>query len=91
MKITALKRIIGSRGGGGWNYPQVDLLAAISEPHGTNRNALVTFPEYGWATKWPNYCINIFTQKYKMAAGNGGYFLKNFEKLITQIVCKIAA
>ena len=39
-------------GGGGVNYPRSIFLAAISERHGTIRNAFVTFPEYGWATKW---------------------------------------
>ena len=47
----------------------------------TNRNSFVTFPKYGWATKWHNYCINIVTQKSEMAAANGGYF---FEKLHTK-------
>ena len=56
------------------------LLAAISKPHRTNRNALVTFPEYGWATKWHNYCIYIVTQKSEMAVANGDYFFKNLKK-----------
>ena len=54
--------------GGGKITPQADLLAAISKPHGTNRNALANFPGYGWATKRHNYCIYIVTQKSKMAA-----------------------
>ena len=70
---------------------QADLLAAISEPHGTNRNALVTLPKFGWATKWLDYCIYIVTQTSKMEDANSGYFLKNFKKAITQVVCKIAA
>ena len=65
-------------GKGGKIPPQADLLAAISEPHGTNRNALVTFPEYGWATKWHNYCIYFVTQKSKMAAFKWRLF---FEKI----------
>ena len=69
-----------AKGGGKITPPsQEDLLAAISGPHGTNRNALMTFPKYGWATKWHNYCIYIVTQKSKMAAANGGYFSKNFK------------
>ena len=70
--------------------PQTNLLAAVSDPHGTNRNALMTFPEYGWATKWHNYCIYVVTQKSQMATANGSYFLKNFKKTITQFVCKIS-
>ena len=62
----------------------IDRARVCVQPHGTNRNALV-------ATKWQNYCIYIVTQKSKMAAANGGYFLKNFKKPITQFVCKIAA
>ena len=40
----------------------------------------MTFPKYGWATKWHNYCISIVTQKSKMAAANGSNLLKNFKK-----------
>ena len=75
---------------GGKINPQADLLATISKPHRTNRNALATFPGNCWATKWHTYCIYIVTQESKMAAANGGYFLKNLEKPITQVVCKIA-
>ena len=76
--------------GGGVKLPPDLFFAAISEPHGTIRNAFVTFPEYGWATKWHTYCVYIVTQKSKMVAANGGYFLKNLEKPITQVVCKTA-
>ena len=76
---------------GGKITPQVNLLAAISKPHGTNRNASATFPRYGWATKWHNYCIYIVTQKSKMAAANASNFLKNSKNAITQIVFKITA
>ena len=65
---------------GGKITPQADLLAAISEPHGTNQNALVTFLRYGWATKWHNYGIYIFIQKSKMAAESASNFLKKFLK-----------
>ena len=60
---------------------------------GTNQNALVTFLKiflfcYSWAAKWSNYCIDIVTQKFKMAAVIASFF--NFNKPITQIVCNIA-
>ena len=42
---------------GGKMTPQTDLFTAISKPLGVNRNALVTFPKYGWATKWPKISI----------------------------------
>ena len=76
--------------GRGYNYNKADRLATILEPHGTNQNALVTSPRYGWATKLHHYCIYIVTQKSKMAAANANFFQK-FNKPITQIVCKIAA
>ena len=79
------------KGGGGKITPQANLLAAISEPHGTIQNALVTFPRYGWATKWHNCGIYIVIQKSKMAAESASNFLKKFEKPITRIVCKITA
>ena len=43
---------------GGKKYPQTDLVTAVFEPLGVNRNALVTFPKYDGATKW-----NIFATK----------------------------
>ena len=57
-------------GGVGKITPQANLSAAISEPHGTIKIALATFPRYGWATKWHNYGIYIVTQKSKMAAAS---------------------
>ena len=79
-----------AKGGGGKITPRPIFWLPFSEPHGTIRNAFVTFPEYGWATNWHTYCIYIVTQKSKKAAANGGIFLKNLKKPITQVVCKIA-
>ena len=89
--FTSIFNLSMVKGGGGKITPQADLLAAISEPYGTNQNALVTFPRYGWATKWHNYGIYIVIQKSKMAAESVSNFLKKFEKPITRIVCKITA
>ena len=52
----------------GVTLPQADLFAAISEPLGVNRNALVTFPEYDGATKWHIFRNSSPTRNTKMAA-----------------------
>jgi len=52
-------------------------LAAISEPHGINQNVLVTLHNMVGLQLLHLY---IVTQKSKMAAAIGGYFLKNFKK-----------
>jgi hypothetical protein len=52
---------------------------------------MLTFSKFGWATKWHDYSIYIVTQTSKMADANSGYFLENFNKAITQFVCKTAA
>jgi hypothetical protein len=65
-------------------------LAAISEPHGINQNVLVTLHNMVGLQLLHLY---IFTQKSKMAAAIGGYFLKNLKKTISQHIiqhsCKI--
>ena len=53
---------------GGRITPQTDLFAAISEPLGVNRNALVTFPKYDGATKWHIFHYSNPTRRSKMAA-----------------------
>ena len=62
----------GTRGGGGVNYHQTYLFAAISEPLGVKGNALVTFPKYVLTIEWHNFCNYIPTRRSKMAAAKTG-------------------
>ena len=56
------------RGGGGVNYPQADLIAAIPEPRVVDRYPLVTIPKYVWAMRWHNPGISIIIHNSNMAA-----------------------
>ena len=54
----------------GKKYPQADLLSAVSEPLGVQRNALVTFPKYVLSMKWCHSDNSTATQNSNMAASN---------------------
>jgi len=60
--------------GGGVNYPQTILFAAISEPLGISGRAFATLPEYDLATRWRFQAIFATFHKSNMAAGKPEMF-----------------
>ena len=69
MACVACLTLIGSRGGGKIT-PQTDLFTAAPKPLGIKSCALVTFPVYGWATKWTKKICPATYRKSNMATGS---------------------
>ena len=64
--------------------PYTDLFTAISKPLRVNRNALVTFPKYGGATKRHIFRNSTPTRNTKMATAKPVINIYSFIKYIQQ-------
>jgi hypothetical protein len=73
----------GGGGGGGVIYPHTGFLTTAPKLLGIFRNASVTFPEYGWATKRKKNSSDISNRFSNMAAGIPMYNLKTNQNIST--------